>query len=304
MCYATVVVGAWISLVIVGCTNQRRVLNDERFATTKRVLTENILQWYDNICKSLWSKVTATPEPNTPANDHWYLSIGYRQENDVADNVINIAYLPDGSIDFTRTPVDNHIQASNLLQPLVFFMQSQTSPDIDIWKLLNALFVGYYWFILADLGQSSPTLYAYTNSSQYFVPSNFSQPVSYSALNNIIFNSTLANIVFGNIISNGSEIANSLHIATNATLSPDVDSRIRRIYLCTVMQAKPFVNLIVSVLGVGFGLILAFISYGLFMLKLLSRDQKWSGIGIKNNQGERIKLNRRIIGMKLNKTGR
>jgi len=90
--------------------------------------------------------------------------------------------------------------ANSLLMPLTSFAQaqSQPSPTIDSWKLLNSLFVGYYWFILGDLGQPSPVTYNFR--SNFLVPSNFSQaPINHTSTNNLFLNTALAGTVFSDI---------------------------------------------------------------------------------------------------------
>jgi hypothetical protein len=202
---------------------------------------------------------------NTPANNLWNLSLGYTLADDVAEKIIDIAYLPNGTIDFDHTSAGDFTQANSLLEPLLSFIQSQTNSTVDIWNIMNALFVGYYWFVLADLSQSSPT--TYENSGQFLVPSNFSQPVSHASANNIILNSTLSKIVFSQIGSNGSdELAAVVETVTRSNQTLGGDPRIRRIYLCTLRQRKQFVNLIVSVFGVGFSLIATFYACGLEVL--------------------------------------
>lgn len=218
-------------------------------------------------------KASDTPTGNIPANDSWYLSFGYTLENDVVEKFIDIAYLPNGSIDFTRTSTDDFTKANNLLQPIVSFVQTHNSSEFDIWKVLNGLFVGYYWFVLADLGQTSPT--TYPNSGQFLVPSNFSQPIFYPSANNIILNTDLSRTVFSNIGSNGSdETASVLHAVTGSNRSVEANPRIRRIYLCTVRQRKPFISLVVSIFGVGFSLIATFYSCGLLGLQMIDREEK------------------------------
>jgi hypothetical protein len=57
----------------------------------------------------------------------------------------------------------------------------------DLWKLLNWIFVGYYWAFLADLGQVAPTAYDRTVA-------NNPLPVIYASTNNVFVNETLFNI--------------------------------------------------------------------------------------------------------------
>jgi hypothetical protein len=217
---------------------------------------------------------------------------------DEVEKIIDVAFLPNGTIDLDYTSTSDFTQASSLLQPLQSFIQTQTNSTVDIWNVMNALFVGYYWFILADLGHSSPT--TYENSGQFLVPSNFSQPTSHSSTNNILLNSSLSSVVFSQIESNGSdELAAVLEIVTRSNQSLGDDPRIRRIYLCTLRQRKQFVNLIVSVFGVGFSLIAAFYSCSLLGLTKFQEDaniHQQAGIaqGERNGRWEETRRNNAI----------
>jgi hypothetical protein len=215
------------------------------------------------------TKVTDTADSNTPANDHWYLSMGYTRDNETDERIIDISYSTNGSIDFTRTSIADFNQANTLLQPLLSLLQSRTNSSLNIWKVLNTLFIGYYWFILFDLGETSPTIYS--NSSQYLVPLDFSQPISYPNTNNIILNSTLSTLIFSNTIldirpDKVEEMDDILEAIALFNGASNGDPRIRRIYLCTERQRKQVMNLLVSVFGQGLGLIMAGLTIGLFLL--------------------------------------
>lgn len=217
------------------------------------------------------TEVTGALGTTTPADEYWYLSLGYTLVDDV-EKIVDVAFLPNGSIDLSHTSTTDFTQASSLLLPLQSFIQTQTNSTIAIWNIMNALFLGYYWFVLADLGHSSPT--TYENSGPFVVPSNFSQPTSHSSTNNILLNSTLSNVVFSQIGSNGSdELAAVLDIVTRSNQPLGGDPRIRRIYLCILRQRKEFVILIVSVFGVGFSLIATFYSWSLFCLTRYRRAE-------------------------------
>jgi hypothetical protein len=224
------------------------------------------------------TEVTGALGTTTPADEYWYLSLGYTLVDDV-EKIVDVAFLANGTIDLSHTSTSDFTQASSLLLPLQSFIQTQTNSTIDIWNVMNALFLGYYWFVLADLGHSSPT--TYENSGPFVVPSNFSQPTSHSSTNNILLNSTLSNVVFSQIGSNGSdELAAVLDIVTRSNQPLGGDPRIRRIYLCTLRQRKEFVILIVSVFGVGFSLIATFYSWSLFCLTRYRRAPgERNGIG-------------------------
>jgi len=154
--------------------------------------------------------------------------------------------------------------------PLTSFAQSQsqTSSTIDIWKLLNSLFVGYYWFILGDLGQTSPVTYNILND--FLLPSNFSQPLIHHApTNNLFFNTTLAETVFSNIGLNDTALVDAITIPNWAVneLSP----KFRWTYLCNQRQLKPVLDLIVSVFGLALSLLHGIYFVGIVLLGWILR---------------------------------
>jgi hypothetical protein len=208
-------------------------------------------------------------ETNTPANEYWYLSLGYSLETDLdTERIINIYYYStNGSVDLTRTSAADMSQANNLVQPLLSTLQSRTNSSMGIWNVLNALFVGYYWFILFDLGQTR--LQIYYNPDQYLIPQNFSQLISYSSTNNVILNSSLNHLVFSNTVvlpSATDEMISILDAIGRFNGSSRGDPRIRRIYLCTERRRKQVLSLLASVFGQGFGLIAAGLGIGYFCL--------------------------------------
>lgn len=231
--------------------------------------------------------MTDTPEPNTPANDQWHLCLGYSSETDLDENILNIYYSTDGSVDLTRTSTTDFALANNLIQPLLTILQSRSNSSINIWTLLNSLFLGYYWFLLFDLGHASPQIYS-NSAARYLVPDNFSQPISYPTTNNIILNSSLADLIFHRnpVLTNPSpvgeykfvpsgEMRQVLDAITRFNGSVSGDSRIRRIYLCTERTRKQVMDLLVSVFGQGFGLIAAGLAVAYFLLILfLGVDDK------------------------------
>jgi hypothetical protein len=219
--------------------------------------------------------VTDNPEANTPANDQWHLSLGYASETDLDENILNIYYSTDGSVNLTKTATTDFSLANNLLQPLVTILQSRSNSSINIWTLLNSLFLRYYWFLLFDLGHTSPQIYSH--SAKYVVPDDFSQPISYPTTNNVILNSSLADLIFRRnpVLTNpspigeyrfvpGGEMGRVLDAISRFNGSVSGDSRIRRIFLCTEKTRKHVMNLLVSVFGQGFGLITAFFGCWVF----------------------------------------
>lgn len=267
MHYAALVDSACVHHVMPSCTNQCTIRGNGELGATECIVAKNILQRYHlSFAGSYEANGT---EANTPAKDYWYLSFGYTSDSGLDEQIINVALTPNGSVDITHTAQPDLIRATTLLQPVLAFAKTQSTSIVNVWKLLNALFVGWYWFVLADLGQISPTTYA--NSSTYLRPSDFSLPVSYPSTNNILLNTGLSKDVFFDIGLNGSAVAlSSFEILTtlNGSANPDAEGnpKIRRIYLCNVREVKGILSLLVSVLGLGFSLMGTFWRGGMFIL--------------------------------------
>jgi len=188
----------------------------------------------------------------------------------ISRKAVTIGLCPyNGTVDTSQS---DFYEAEILLQPLVSFVKSQMNSEFDIWKLLNSLYSGYFWFILSDLGQSSPTT-TYNDASQFFVPSNFSQPVLYPSTNNIILNATLAKAVFTDIGSSGTD-ETVLAVVTTPNRSIEGDPKFRRIYLCNQRRLKQWMDLLVSVFGLSFSLLASCYAFGLIILRwMVDRDK-------------------------------
>jgi hypothetical protein len=73
---------------------------------------------------------------------------------------------------------------------------TQQGVDVDFWKLVNFIFVGYHWLMLANLGQITPTIYApipFPPAPEWYRV-NFTEVKSYTPINNIFINETLFEI--------------------------------------------------------------------------------------------------------------
>jgi len=69
--------------------------------------------------------------------------------------------------------------------------------QVDIWKLLNWIYVVQYWSLLYDVGQVQPTIYTTPigNVSDIYIPNK------YSATNNFFINSTFFTICEEHFVS-------------------------------------------------------------------------------------------------------
>jgi len=76
---------------------------------------------------------------------------------------IPIVYLASGEIDTIRTSSVNLSIANALLEPAVAqlrFKAALEGKHFDFWEFANWMFVGFYWTMLADVGQLEPINYA------------------------------------------------------------------------------------------------------------------------------------------------
>jgi hypothetical protein len=202
---------------------------------------------------------------NTPAADFWTLYIIYSLQNATVpyDEIpIPIVFLPTGEIDFTRTNPNDYLLANNILRPTITLLQAATNPTFDIWRLLNWVFVSFYWTILADLGQIAPTTYNLTNFVDWSPvgAANTSQPQQFfPSTNNIFVNETLFEI-YSEYLRNtllplfpvlDVPAFNSLNNGNQLTA---VDTQFIRSYSCWQRQLKGPLSAIISVLASDYAL--------------------------------------------------
>src|SRR5271170_4407555 len=83
--------------------------------------------------------------PNTPAGEYWTLVIYPTPAGQVFGNPIEISFLPTGDVDHEHTTPESFENASIILLPAAGFIQEYVTVDIDIFRLLNWMFISYYW---------------------------------------------------------------------------------------------------------------------------------------------------------------
>jgi hypothetical protein len=154
-------------------------------------------------------------------------------------------------------------------------------PQIDLWKILNWLFVSYYWTFLNDVGQISTTTYP---AVREWDRANFSQPLQHYATNNIFVNDTLFEIYSAYMTDTILPILD-LPIPEFSAFSPQnrlqtVNATFVRSYSCVERRLKPTVSWIFSVMAVDYSLIGA--AYTLSMY-IAAKFQKRMHDGKHNN---------------------
>lgn len=109
-----------------------------------------------------------------------------------------IIFSPTGDIDESRTNSNDLLLANTILRPTIALFEA-LSPQFDIWKLINWVWVSFYWMILSDFGQVAPTTYPspaniFLEGSPVKFP-NLTLPATfYPPTNNIFINNTLFEI--------------------------------------------------------------------------------------------------------------
>lgn len=169
----------------------------------------------------------------------------------------NVYFLPELGVDPIQTG-NNVTELSQFLNATIqklnvnFAVPAQI--QVDIWKLLNWIYVVQYWSLLYDVGQLQPTLYARSTGE---FPDTYI-PNDYPTTNNIFTNDTLFTIYgdyFVNTILPLLEIANGANygnytfqsLGSNNVLE-SVDVAFDLAYSCTQSKLKKPLSLIVSVL--------------------------------------------------------
>ena len=198
-------------------------------------------------------------EANTPANDHWIMTISYTKNNETSARFLNITFLSTGRIDFERTSQIDYDLANSLLEPTTSLLETSIGQNLDFWELMNWLFVSIYWTYLADLGQVRPTTYIREREQYGLAIVDFSKPTSYPLTNNIFINDTLFDIYSSYLRTVVLPFLNySLPefygLDEDNHLKP-VDMMFARSYSCSERQLKIPLNFIISVLAADYVLI-------------------------------------------------
>ena len=193
--------------------------------------------------------------PNTPANDGWQMLLATTPLSQIDPTVTVITFLSNGSVDTSLTPPNDLLYAKKVLEPAAIALQvrANLSQTFDLLTLANWMFVSFYWTILLDLGQLSPTLY----DPQTKVPTKW------PSTNNIFMNQTLFDIYSSYLIESVLPIFNA-----NASDLPPYDNVIRenffkarksttfiKSYSCLQRQLKPWLGAAISIIVADYALI-------------------------------------------------
>jgi hypothetical protein len=188
-------------------------------------------------------------QPNTPANDYWELKLASSQIGSLIENDSYLIFSVNGTIDTARTLQADLDRVNSFLAPAISNLHVQLSAvPFDFWELLNWLYVSYYWIVLADFGQTAPTIY----------DDNLTLAAQLTSTNNIFINQALftryqaylRNTVLpllAPIAPKLGQVSPFRDLGGNNTLSFSRDEcSFIRGYSCVVRSRKPWLNLVVA----------------------------------------------------------
>ena len=222
---------------------------------------------------------TTQESTNSPANDYWTLYIQYTKNNEILPTTIPITFNVTGEVDTTRTSKENQSTVEKLLAPTILLIKlrgAENGIDVDFWKLLNWVIVGYYWTILNDLGQVNPTVYAPIPPQP--LPSwyqmNFTQGTRLASTNNIFTNSTLYHLystyLNDTILPVLNYSARDLPVNLEIPLQPQVTTFVRS-YNCQIRQWKAPFEAFVSIVTTIYVFVTGAYSFFIFVSALLEK---------------------------------
>jgi hypothetical protein len=203
---------------------------------------------------------------NTPADDNWTLQIEYIISTEFKKNTCNITFSFNGEIDLQNTGIANLNLANQLFSPTIKLLE-QLDHKFNFWKMVNSVFVSFYWTALLDVGSVSPTTY----TQQDFLV-NFSSATTHPSTNNIFLNSTLFDSYATYWRTSLLPALNwSLPNLPNQTLSDQEVVTFSRSYNCLQRRLKAPINLVVSVIAANYVLIMG--GYTVFLAVAMSLEK-------------------------------
>lgn len=176
----------------------------------------------------------------------------------MGQEVIEVTYLPNGTIDPSITNQTYLDEVNGLLAPTISAARDLfNDPELDVWQLFNFMFVSIYWIFLADFGQIAPTTYPYTQSSIWEGYPSFTSPTQFPPTNNLFYNQTLFDdygIYLYETILPFVEKKYNINVSLPATSGLDfkaiepIPMTFVRGYTCSERELKEWVTVLVEVL--------------------------------------------------------
>jgi hypothetical protein len=209
----------------------------------------------------------------------------------VDEEVIEVTFLANGSIDYSITNQTYLDEVNELLAPTISATQTVfNDPNLDIWQLFNFAIVSIYWIFLADFGQIAPTTYPYNQSAVWQGYPNFTSPTQYPPTNNIFYDENLFThyglYLFETVLPFVEKEYNIQVNLTGVTSTGPLNQQIEPIpmtfirgYNCSQRQLKEWVSLLVTVIVAD----VTFLSTAYFCLIWLARRLEARRFFIKDN---------------------
>lgn len=141
-------------------------------------------------------------------------------------------------------------------------MHTLIDPNFDVWRLINWIFVSFYWLILHDLGQITSTTYTYSAyhiiGDPIGVPNASLPAIYHPPSNNIFVNDTLYQIfstyMRDTLAPLGKISVPEFKSLNNTNQLQPIETRFLRSYTCLMRQWKGVLSALVSVLAADYAL--------------------------------------------------
>lgn len=182
---------------------------------------------------------------------------------------IYIVFLPNGSLDTSRMPQSDIDHVNSFLAPTISNLHVQlNTTGFDFWELINWLYVSYYWTVLVDFGQTTPTI----------VYDNDTATAPLTSTNNIFLNQTLFSSYQSYLrttvlpLLNGTDVWNHqfpdfppFQDVNSSNPLSDFGKSFVRGYPCVLRSRKKWLSLIISVIVADYALIMSAYKVALFL---------------------------------------
>lgn len=194
-----------------------------------------------------------------------------------------VTFLPTSDV----VPSSDFDTINKTLEQTISLVHAATNGTINFWKLVNWVWVSYYWVFLYNFGAIAPMTYKFLNrplGTEFigFGYPDFTQPSPYNSINNIFLNETLFEIYSDYLNSTLVPVYNSL-MKSNVSLPPflpingsnrlqPLPVSLKTTYSCTERQLRGWVSVAIGILVADY----AFIT-GAFTLFIWIG--KWKGFG-------------------------
>lgn len=196
----------------------------------------------------------------SPSDDHWSLNISYTLFNDQIPNLLDIAFLPNGTIDLTSTSKTDLDRAS------LIFLPAEVVPAnvLNFWMKLNWIYVSLFWTILYDLGQIVPSVFPPQENGDVSLPSTNNIFINASLFD--IYSSVLVNDILPDLIDLNYSLMDFSPINNTNHLQP-VGTIFWQSYSCVQRTRKQYLRLVIVLIATD----ISFMLFGYHFVMLLAQ---------------------------------